>query len=221
MEPECPLWDVDSWSGEDGPVHLMVHLSTWSSRSWSPHLSKSSPSLESRVSSRTSTMSKGRPGSAPSLNISWNRGRSPVGGRCMDTARLLGVGHAWVASPSFRYAVHSPNVAAPAYSCLSGLRPRGSLHIAFSGPVLLNPIKGSLMPERPRWSWLPGMPSVLPRAKPGLGGPGVPRPRPWARPGLGLLRGERVPDLAVPGTGVMEVGGVSIAPARRVFPGHA
>ena len=30
-----------------------------------------------------------------------------------------------------------------------------------------------------------------------------------------------VPDLAVPGTGVMEVGGVSIAPVRRFVPGHA
>ena len=30
-----------------------------------------------------------------------------------------------------------------------------------------------------------------------------------------------VPNLAVPGTGVMEVGGVSIAPVRRFVPGHA
>ena len=30
-----------------------------------------------------------------------------------------------------------------------------------------------------------------------------------------------VPDLAVPGTGVMEVGGVSIAPVRRFVLGHA
>ena len=46
------------------------------------------------------------------------------------------------------------------------------------------------------------------------GGPGtVPG---WASSGE-----SGVPDLAVPGTGVMEVGGVSMAPARRFVPGHA
>ena len=38
-------------------------------------------------------MSKGRPGSVPPLNISWNRGRSPVGGVtgvCIDTVDLEG-----------------------------------------------------------------------------------------------------------------------------------
>ena len=49
MGPECPLGDVGSGSGEDGPVHLTVHVSTGSSRSWSPYLSKSSPSLGSKV----------------------------------------------------------------------------------------------------------------------------------------------------------------------------
>ena len=44
----------------------------------------------------------------------------------------------------------------------------------------------------------------------------------WDRPGLGPPQGESgVPDLAVPGTGVMEAGGVSMAPARRSVPGHA
>ena len=39
---------------------------------------------------------------------------------------------------------------------------------------------------------------------------------------VGPPQGESgVPDLAVPGTGVMEVGSVSIAPARRFVPGHA
>ena len=39
---------------------------------------------------------------------------------------------------------------------------------------------------------------------------------------VGPPQGESgVPDLAVPGTGVMEVGGVSIAPARRFVPVHA
>ena len=66
----------------------------------------------------------------------------PWEGRCMDTVCLLGVGHTWVTSSSFRYAVYSPSVAAPAYSFLSGLRPRGSLQIALSGSVLLNPIIG-------------------------------------------------------------------------------
>ena len=63
--------------------------------------------------------------------------------------------------------------------------------------------------------------SVLPGPSRGWEDRGLSRPWPWSRPGLGLLRGEWVPDSAVPGTGVMEVGGVSIAPARRVFPGHA
>ena len=64
--------------------------------------------------------------------------------------------------------------------------------------------------------------SVLPRAKPGLGGPGSSRLWPWARPGLDLLR-ERVESLIrpSPGRGEMTVGGVSIAPARRSVPGHA
>ena len=43
----------------------------------------------------------------------------------------------------------------------------------------------------------------------------------WDRPGLGLLR-ERVESLIWPSRdGVREVGGVSIAPARRSVPGHA
>ena len=64
--------------------------------------------------------------------------------------------------------------------------------------------------------------SVLPRAKPGLGGLGVSRRWPWSRPGLGLLR-ERVGSLIwpSPGRGEMTVGGVSIAPVRRSVPGHA
>ena len=64
--------------------------------------------------------------------------------------------------------------------------------------------------------------SVLPRAKPGLGGPGSIAEVAWDRPGLGLLR-ERVESLIwpSPGRGEMTVGGVSIAPARRFVPGHA
>ena len=57
-----------------------------------------------------------------------------------------------------------------------------------------------------------------PRGKPGLG---VSRRWPGTVPGWASSGESGVPDLAVPGTGVMEVGSVSIAPARRSVPGHA